>query len=210
MSGLVDRLLGVPAWVVLVVVGLLVFAEDALFVGFVLPGETAAVLGGVAARLGHVPLSGVLAVVIAAAIVGDTMGYEIGRHFGPRILAFPVLQKHQRRLEDAQGFLASRGGPAVFLARWVAFLRAVMPALAGTLKMRYPVFLAFNAAGGLAWGAVVVLIGYLAGESYARVEKLVGRGSALAVAAVIVLALVVRHVRRRHVEAASTVHVSQE
>ena len=197
MSGLVDRLLGVPAWVVLVVVGLLVFAEDALFVGFVLPGETAAVLGGVAARLGHVPLSGVLAVVIAAAIVGDTVGYELGRHFGPRILAVPVLQKHQRRLEDAQGFLARRGGPAVFLGRWVAFLRAVIPALAGTLKMRYPVFLAFNAAGGLAWGAVVVLIGYLAGESYARVEKLVGRGSALAVAAVIVLALVVRHVRRR-------------
>jgi membrane protein DedA with SNARE-associated domain len=210
MSGLVDRLLGVPAWVVLVVVGLLVFAEDALFVGFVLPGETAAVLGGVAARLGHGPLSGVLAVVIAAAIVGDTVGYEIGRHFGPRILAFPVLQKHPRRLEDAQSFLANRGGPAVFLARWVAFLRAVLPALAGTLKMRYPVFLAFNAAGALAWGAVVVLIGYLAGESYARVEKLVGRGSALAVAAVIVLALVVRHVRRRHVEAGSTVNVSQE
>jgi membrane-associated protein len=176
----------------------------------VLPGETAAVLGGVAARLGHVPLSGVLVVVIAAAVVGDSVGYEIGRHFGPRVLALPVLQKRQRRLEGAQGFLARRGGPAVFLARWVAFLRAVLPALAGTAKMRYPVFLAFNAAGGMAWGAVVVLVGYLAGESYARVQKLVGRGSALVVAAIVVIALVVWHVRQRGVEASSEAEVSQE
>jgi membrane protein DedA with SNARE-associated domain len=203
VSGLVDHLLGVPAWVVLVVVGLLVFAEDALFVGFVLPGETAAVLGGVAARLGHVHLSEVLVVVMAAAVVGDTVGYEIGRHFGPRILTLRVLAKRRRRLEGAQDFLARRGGPAVFLARWVAFLRAVLPALAGTAKMRYPVFLAFNAAGGIAWGAIVVLVGYLAGESYARVEKLVGRGSALVVVAIVLVALAVWRIRKHRAEAAS-------
>ena len=78
LSGLVDKLLHVPGWVVLSVVGLIVFAEDALFVGFVLPGETVAVLGGVAARLVNVSLAGVLAVVVVAAIVGDTVGYEIG------------------------------------------------------------------------------------------------------------------------------------
>jgi membrane-associated protein len=210
MSGLVDRLLGVPAWGVLVVVGLLVFSEDALFVGFVLPGETAAVLGGVAARLGHVPLAGVMVVVIVAAVVGDTVGYEIGRHFGPRILALRALEKRRSRLQDAQDFLARRGGPAVFLSRWVAFLRAVMPALAGTARMRYPVFLAFNAAGAIAWGVVVVLAGYLAGESYARVEKFLGRGAALVVAAIVLIALLVWRLRRRRAESRSEVEVSQE
>ena len=210
MSGLVDRLLGVPAGVVLVVVGLLVFAEDALFVGFVLPGETAAILGGVAARLGHVPLAGVLVVVIVAAIVGDSIGYEIGRHFGPRILELRVLQKRRGRLDRAQEFLARRGGPAVFLARWVAFLRAVMPALAGSAKMRYPTFLAFNAAGGIAWGTATVLAGYLAGESYARVEKFLGRAAALVVAGVLLIALIVWRARRRRREARSDVDVSQE
>src|SRR4051794_40134631 len=79
VSGLVDGLLGVPGWVVLVVVGLVVFAEDALFVGFVLPGETLAVLGSVSAKLGHVPLWAVLVTVTAAAIIGDSVGYEVGR-----------------------------------------------------------------------------------------------------------------------------------
>src|SRR5438270_11007855 len=106
MSGLVDRLLGTPGWAVLLVVGLVVFAEDALFVGFVLPGETIAVLAGVAAKLGHVSLVGVLVVVIGAAVVGDTVGYEIGRHLGRRVLSWPVLDRRRGRLDDAQRFLS--------------------------------------------------------------------------------------------------------
>ncbi len=157
---------------------LVVFAEDALFVGFVLPGETVAILGGVAANRGHVSLAAVIAVVVVAAIVGDSVGYEVGRHLGPRILGLRVLRRpqRQRRLADAQELLARRGGSAVFLGRWVAFFRAVMPALAGTARMPYPKFLAFNAAGGLVWGTAVVLAGYLAGASYAKVEKALGPG----------------------------------
>lgn len=200
MGNLLQRLLDVPPAIVVTVVGLVVFAEDALFVGFVLPGETAAVLGGVAARLGHVPLAAVLVTVVVAAVVGDTVGYEIGRRYGDRVLAIRALAKRRRRLDEAREFLARRGGPAVFLARFVAFLRAVMPALAGTARMRYGTFLAFNAAGGLVWGVAVVLVGYLAGASYQRVEKLVGRGSALVVLVVAVVALVVWRVRRHRAE----------
>jgi membrane protein DedA with SNARE-associated domain len=185
-----------------------VFAEDALFVRFVLPGETAAILGGVAARLGHVPLVAVLVTVALAAVVGDTVGYEIGRHLGPRILGLRFLRERRGRLDEAQAMLAKRGGPAVFLGRWVAFFRAVLPALAGTARMRYPILLAYNAAGGIAWAAVAVGVGYLAGESYARVEKLVGRGSALVVIAVVLVAVVVWRVRRRRAE--SRAHVQQE
>jgi membrane protein DedA with SNARE-associated domain len=197
VSGIVDRILGLPGWLVLLITGLVVFAEDAVFVGFVVPGETVALLAGAAAKLGHVSLTGVLVVVVFAAIVGDTVGYEIGRHAGPRILEWPVLQKRRGRLDDAREFLARRGGSAVFLGRWVAFFRAVMPALAGTARMPYRRFLAFNAAGGLAWGATVVLLGYAAGASYARVEKYIGRDAAFVVLALVVVGLVVRHRMKR-------------
>jgi membrane-associated protein len=197
VSGLVDRVLGLPGWLVLVVTGLVVFAEDAVFIGFVVPGETVALLAGAAAKLGHVSLAGVLAVVVGAAIVGDTVGYEVGRHAGPRVLELRMLRKRRRRLDDAREFLARRGGSAVFLGRWVAFLRAVMPALAGTARMPYRRFLAFNAAGGLAWGAAVVLLGYAAGASYARVEEFVGRDAAFVALALVIIALVVWRLRRR-------------
>lgn len=196
MSGLVDRLLGTPGWAVLLVVGLIVFAEDALFIGFVLPGETAAVLGGVAAKFGHVSLGGVLAVVIGAAIVGDSVGYEVGRVLGPRVIAHRYLDGRRERLESAQQFLARRGGMAVFLGRWVAFFRAVMPALAGTARMPYRRFLVFNALGGIVWGAVVVALGYAAGASYKSIEGYLGQGSAALVAVVVVLALAIWAIRR--------------
>lgn len=197
MSGFIHQILSASSWAVLGLVGLIVFAEDALFVGFVLPGETAAILGGVAAKLGHVSLWAVLTTVIAAAVVGDSVGYEVGRKFGPRLLQMRILQRRRRRLDDAQAFLARRGGIAVLLGRWVAFFRAVMPALAGSAQMPYPRFLVFNAAGGILWGTVVVLVGYAAGASYASVERTLGRGTAVAVLAVAVVGVLVWRLRRR-------------
>jgi membrane-associated protein len=82
----------------------------------------------------------------------------------------------------------------------VAFFRAVMPALAGTAGMRYRRFLAFNAAGGIVWGAGMVLLGYLAGTSYATVERTVGRDAAFAVAGIVLVALVVWRVRAHRTE----------
>ena len=200
MTGLVDRILGLPGWLVLLVAGLVVFAEDALFVGFVLPGETAAFLAGAAAKIGHASLVGVLIVVVVAAVVGDTVGYEVGRTAGARVLGLSVFDKRRSRLDDARELLARRGGSAVFLGRWIAFFRAVMPFLAGTSRMHYPKFLAYNAAGGLAWGATVTLLGYAAGASYARVEKTFGRTAALIVAGIAVVAIIVWRVRKHRAE----------
>ena len=200
MTALLDRLLTVRGPAVYALIALIVFAEDALFIGFVLPGETAAVLGGVIASQGHMRLWLVMVLVVLAAIVGDSVGYEVGRHFGPRILNMRVLVKRRKRLDDAQDFLRRRGGTAVFLGRFVAFFRAVMPALAGTSRMSYYKFLAFNAAGGLIWGAGFVLLGYLAGNSYATIEKTVGRSAALIVAAVVLVGVVVWRVRKHRTE----------
>jgi membrane protein DedA with SNARE-associated domain len=148
-------------------------------------------------------LGSVLIVVIVAAIVGDSVGYELGRHLGPRVLRMGFFDKRRKRLDDAQEFLARRGGSAVFLGRWVAFFRAVMPFLAGSARMRYLKFLGFNAAGGIAWGAAVVLLGYAAGASYAQVEKSFGKYAALAVLAVVLVAIAVWRIRKHHEDRAT-------
>ena len=202
MSGVLDGVLTAPAALVYLVVGALVFLEDAVFVGFVLPGETAAVLGGVAAARGHVGLAWMLVVVVLAAIVGDSVGYEVGKHMGARILRTRSLARHADRIEVARGLLVRRGSLAVFFGRSVAFFRAVMPALAGIAAMPYRRFLLANAAGGMVWGVATVLLGYLAGDSYERIEKAFGRGTAVAIAAVVVLALAAWLLRRRRAERA--------
>lgn len=201
MTGFLDSLLRLQGAVVYAIVGLVVFVEDALFVGFVVPGETAAILGGVAASHHNVSLTLMCAVVVLAAIIGDSVGYEIGRRYGPRLLALPVLRRRATRIDAARDTLARRGGPAVFGARFVAFLRAVMPFLAGSAAMPYRRFLAYNAAGGLVWGIGAVLLGYLAGNSYAMIEKTFGRGAAVVVAAIVVIGLIVWSIRRRRREA---------
>lgn len=197
MSGILNPILSASPWVILTIVGLVVFAEDAIFVGFLIPGETAAILGGVAAQRGSVPLSGVILVVIVAAVLGDSVGYELGRQVGPRIMRWRLLERRRPRIDDARGYLARRGGMAVLLGRWTAFLRAVMPAVAGTAHMPYPKFLAYNAVGGIIWGTGIVIAGYLAGASYAQLEKVLSEGGALFAVVLVALVIVVYKIRKR-------------
>lgn len=190
------RLHGLEAYAL---VGGLAFAEAALFVGFVLPGETAVVLGGVLAHQHRVALIAIAATAAIAAVVGDSVGYEVGRTFGSRLLGSSVFDKRQAALQRGQEALRRNGGRAVFFARFTAFLRAVMPGLAGTARMPYRRFLAFNAAGGIVWAFGFTTLGYVAGASYARVEKVAGRASLLLLGAV-VLVIVVASVRKHRKE----------
>ncbi|NUR05375.1 MAG: DedA family protein [Nocardioidaceae bacterium] len=195
---LLHALLHLPAGVVLPVVGALVFGEAALFVGFVLPGETAVLLGGFLASTGRLSLALLAAVVVACAIAGDSVGYEVGRRFGPRMLGWRLFRRHRGRVANARAFLDGRGGSAVLVGRFTAFLRAVTPGLAGLSGMRYRRFLAWNALGGLLWGVGCVVAGYLAGSSYEKVASYVGRAGAVAALAMVVVALVAWRARRRH------------
>lgn len=196
MHALTDWLGGLSGPVVYAVVAALVFAEDSLFFGFVLPGETAVVLGGVLAHERRVEVGWLAPLVVLAAIAGDCVGYEVGRHLGPRILDTRMPRRHAVRVAKAQEMIRRRGPAAVFVGRFVAFFRAMMPALAGVSGMRFRRFLLFNALGGLVWGIGFTLLGYFAGTAYARVEHLVGRGVAVLLAALVVAALAVWHVRR--------------
>jgi membrane protein DedA with SNARE-associated domain len=197
MGRFVDHLTSLPAGWVYLTVGLIVFAEDALFVGFVLPGETAAILGGVTASTGHTNVVAMIAVVVIAAITGDSVGYEIGHRYGTRLLDVRPLAKRRERIDGARALLARRGGPAIFLGRFVAFFRATMPFLAGTARMHYRTFLLYNATGGLVWGVAVVLLGYFAGVSYQMVAKRFGEYAAISVAVIAIVAIIVVRIRRR-------------
>jgi len=203
LSHVIQNVLSLHGLPVYALVFLFVFVEDAIFVGFVVPGETAAVLGGVTASLHHSNLPAMFATVVLAAIIGDSVGYEVGRKFGPTLLRAPILAKHMSRLDAAREFLARRGGAAVFLGRFTAFFRAVIPALCGLSGMRYGKFLRWNAIGGFCWGIAFVLVGYLAGHSYAKVEKTLGRSFALVVLALVVVGLIVWRVREHRREAES-------
>ncbi|MGF6884828.1 membrane-associated protein [Nocardia sp. GAS34] len=187
VSGLVERILTVPPVWVYLAVGLLVFAEDAALVGFVVPGETAAILGGVTASRGHVSLAVIATVVVVAAIAGDSVGYQIGRRIGPRLMDLAVFERRRARLEHARDVLSRRGGLAVFLARLITFARTMMPALAGIAAMPRRRFLTFNALGALAWGTGNVLLGYLAGTSYTAIAHTAGPATALTIAVVVVV-----------------------
>jgi membrane-associated protein len=190
---IVDPLLRLDAGWVYLIVGALVFAEAAIFVGFVFPGETAVILGGVVASQGHAQLWVVIVVVVFSAILGDTVGYAVGRRYGPRLLRLRLIQRRHRGVDAAVIFIQRRGAFAVFLGRFTAFLRAVVPGLAGLSGMAYPRFVSANAAGGVAWGVGYVLLGYAFGNAYRRVEQYSAWASwgflALAVAVVVVLIL---------------------
>jgi membrane-associated protein len=197
VTGFLNSLLHVPGPVVLLVVGALVFGEAAVFLGFVFPGETAVLLGGFLASAGHVSVVLLGVVVVLCAIVGDSVGYEVGKRYGPRLMQTPLFRKHEHRVAGARAFLDGRGASAIFIGRFSAFLRAVTPGLAGLSGMRYRRFLAWNAAGGIVWGLGCVIAGYVAGSSYKKVAHYLGQGGAVAAVLLVVGAFVVWRVSKR-------------
>jgi membrane protein DedA with SNARE-associated domain len=185
---------GVPAYAL---VGGLAFGEAALFFGFLLPGETAVILGGVLAYRHSVSLPVMALVVVAAAILGDSVGYEVGRRYGPRLLNSRFLAKHSEAIASGQRSLRNSGGRAVFLSRFTAFLRAVMPGMAGASQLPYRKFLLFNALGGVTWGLGFTMLGYLAGASYQRLEHYAGKVSQAILLIVVVVVAIFLFRRRR-------------
>jgi membrane-associated protein len=200
VHSLLDAIRSVPPALAYTIIALLVFGESAFFAGFVLPGETAVLLGGLLASQSHLDIVTLTVIVVISAILGDTVGYEVGKHLGPRVLRWRFLSKYQSQLDRAQESLRRRGGPAVFLGRWTAFLRAMMPGIAGLSRMRYAVFLLWNALGGITWGITFCLVGYFAGASYDKVASSIGKGAAVVVAVLVIIGLVVWRVRVRRRE----------
>jgi membrane protein DedA with SNARE-associated domain len=182
-----------------VIVGLLACGEAAAFIGLALPGETALLVGGFLARVGHAGLVSMIVAATLGAIVGGTIGFEIGRRLGPALRHSRLGRKvGEERWERSERYLSEKGGRAVFLGRWVGVLRALVPTVAGMSQMPYRTFLPYNVAGAVTWAPALVVTGYLAGSSLRRVEHLIGRGSLVVLGVVIAAVAVVVIVRRRH------------
>jgi len=167
---LIHGLLNSPALLIYILIGALVFAEAAIFLGFVIPGEAAVIIGGVLAAGNHVSLMPLLLIVIIAAIAGDSTGYWVGKEYGKKIIDLKILAHHKVDMDKGLKLLKKRGAIAIFVARFVAFLRAVMPSLAGVSDMPYTTFLPANAIGAIVWGSLFTFIGWTVGYSYHQAE----------------------------------------
>lgn len=201
MAGFIDSLANLPAPVVCGAVFLLAMAETAAFAGLAVPGETAVVLGGVVAFQGRVPVAAMAAAAALGAIAGDSVGFYLGRRLGTRVLGGRLGAVMGRDRVDATMARIKAGGiKAVILGRFVGVLRAVMPFAAGSSGMAYGRFLVASVIGGTVWGVGFTFVGYLAGNSWRKVEHYVGRAStvlAIVVVTVVVLVLLARAAAKR-------------
>lgn len=171
VSYLLHEIHRLPGGLVYGLVGLLVFGEAALFIGFVIPGETSVLIAGVVASQGHVNIGLLCLLVVVAAVAGDSVGYAIGHRYGEQMLKMPVIRNRRAAIDRALEGLRRRGPIYVFVGRFTAFLRAVMPGLAGMSKMHYRRFFLANALGGIIWGVSFTLLGYFAGNALSKIEK---------------------------------------
>jgi undecaprenyl-diphosphatase len=201
---LLEGILHLPPALVLALVFLFPAVEASVFVGVLVPGEIGIVLGGVLANQHELPLWAVLVAAIAGAVIGDTVGYWVGKRYGESLMSrLPNRILDRDKMDRAEDTVRHYGGRAVFVGRFTAALRALVPGTAGMSGVHYGKFLAWNAAGGTIWATVYVMIGYLAGSQYQRIEKYanyIGIGLLVLIAVV----LLVRHRRNKsheHTEA---------
>jgi len=166
--------------------------------GVPVPGETALITAGVLASKGDAQIEIVVLLAALAAILGDNVGYAIGRSGGRRLLERPGWFEHRRHqiLEHGEPFFERHGPPAVFLGRWVAGLRIAAAWLAGINRMPWRRFLFWNALGGIAWAASVGMLAYLLGPTAERIFRTVGIAGVALVAVVVLGFLLVRRLRR--------------
>ena len=185
----------------LVLLFVLIAIESA---GVPLPGETALITAGVLAARGDMDIVEVIVVAAAAAIIGDNIGYWLGRLGGRRLLErWEPLERHAGRvLPWSERFFERHGAKTIFLGRFFAVLRVTAAWLAGISRMHWWRFFFWNAAGGVCWAVLVGLVSYFVGRAAAEAINRYGLIAGLAIVALLVVgALVFRFIRRRVIEA---------
>lgn len=150
----------------------IVFAESGLLVGFWLPGDTLLLGAGIIAAQGEINLFLLIFAVVLAAVIGDNLGYSIGKRTGHKIFNKEdgiLFQKDH--VQRAERFYEKHGGKTIILARFIPVVRTFAPLVAGVGKMDRKNFLMYNIIGALLWGAGVVLLGYWFGSKIPHLEQ---------------------------------------
>ncbi len=180
LAAVTDAILRLHGFAALAIVFLIPALEASAFVGFVFPGEIAVLLGGVLAYQGRVPLWAVIIAAVLGAAIGDSIGYAIGKRWGRSLLhgtlgRLPIIRRGlDKHLDQAQEYVRRRGPRAVFVGRFTAALRVLVPGLAGMAGVPYGSFVAFNLLGAIIWGTGFALLGFFAGAAWQRVAGIAG------------------------------------
>lgn len=156
----------------LLLIGMFLFSEVALFLGFFLPGDTLLIAAGVFAQHGKLSVLSVIAVAIVAAITGDSTAYYIGRKLGPRVFKNEnSIIFRPDHVAKAEVFYEKYGARALLVAHFLPVVRTFTPLLAGVARMPYRRFVIFNASGDIAWATSVTLVGYYIGSKIPNVDR---------------------------------------
>jgi membrane-associated protein len=155
-------------------VAAIVFAESGLLIGFFLPGDSLLFSAGFLAAQGHMNLPILLIAVVVAAILGDNVGYQIGRRSGKRLFhKQDSLLFHKDHIMRAEKFYERHGGKTIIMARFIPVVRTFAPMVAGVGNMPYERFFFFNVIGGVTWGAGITLLGYWLGNRIPNIDKFI-------------------------------------
>ena len=176
-------------------VGLIIFAESGMFVGFFFPGDTLLLTGGILAAQGKLSLPFLLITVIIAAIAGDNTGYQIGFSLGRRLFAKEDgIFFRKRYVEESEKFYERYGSKTMMLAHFIPIIRTFAPIVAGAGKMHRIRFVIFDAIGDTSWAIIVTLLGYWFGSRIPNIDHYI----LPTVAAVVILSFgpVIYHVVR--------------
>ncbi len=163
------------------------------------PGETALVLAAILASQGKLQIELVIAIGIASAIIGDNIGYLLGRKLGRDFLERPG-PFHKRRvavISTGDRFFRKHGPKAVFIARWIALVRFAAAWMAGINRMPFLQFFFWNALGGITWGIAYGLVGYYGGEAAAHVLEQAGIFGAILLGVLLIGGLIALKLRER-------------
>ncbi len=156
----------------LILLGLFIFAEVGLFLGFFLPGDTLVITAGIFAKQGKLNIAAVILVAAIAAIAGDSTSYYLGRKFGRGLFKKEdSVFFDPKHVAKAEKFYDKYGPKTLLVAHFIPVVRTFTPLLAGVSKMHYPKFLKFNAAGDIFWAVSVALIGYYIGSKIPNIDN---------------------------------------
>jgi len=156
----------------LLLIALIIFAESGMMVGFFFPGDTLLFSAGILAAAGRLPLVEAVCVIAAAAILGDNVGYHIGKHFGRRLFTKPdsiIFRKEY--IERAERFYEKYGSKTMLLAHFVPVVRTFVPVTAGAGNMPLEKYMLYDAIGDIAWALLVTLAGYFIGSRIPGIEN---------------------------------------
>lgn len=171
----------------LLLIGVFLFAEVGLFLGFFLPGDTLLIAAGIYAKQGKLNIAALIIVAAVAAMAGDSLGYYLGRKLGPRVFTKDDGLIFRRDHIDKAEYVYKRfGSKALLVTHFIAVVRTFMPLMAGVARMPYRRFLTFDAIGDIFWAVAVSLVGYYVGSRIPNVDHYI----LLALALVIICSLV--------------------